>query len=110
MTKQEFYLIGAMALVTFLIRYPLLAMSSRIRLPSQLIEALKYLPPAILTAIVVPAVLIPAGDEIALSYTNARLVAAIAAILVSWQTKNLLATIIYGMLTFFVWQGLINFF
>lgn len=110
MTKQEFYLIGAMALVTFLIRYPLLAISSRIELPSQLIEALKYLPPAILTAIVVPAVLIPAGNEISLSYTNARLVGAIAAMLVSWQTKNLLATIIGGMLTFFVWQGLINFF
>ncbi len=110
MSQLEFYLIAAMALVTFLIRYPLLAMSSRIKLPSQLIEALKYLPPAILTAIVVPAVLISAADEIALSYTNARLVGAIAAILVSWQTKNLLATIICGMLTFFVWQGLINFF
>ncbi len=104
MTKQEFYLIGAMAVVTFLIRYPLLAFSNRIKLPARLIEALNYLPPAILTAIVVPAVLIPTGDKILLNYTNARLVGAIAAILISWRTKNLLATIIGGMLTFFIWQ------
>ncbi len=104
MSEQEFYLIGAMAVVTFLIRYPLLAFSNRIKLPAQLIEALNYLPPAILTAIVVPAVLIPTGDKILLNYTNARLVGAIAAILIGWRTKNLLATIIGGMLTFFVWQ------
>ena len=103
MTKQEFVLIGGMAMVTFLIRYLLLAFSSRLELPSQLIEALNYLPPAILTAIVVPAVLIP-REKILLDYTNARLIGAIAATLVAWQTKNLLATIVGGMLTFLIWQ------
>lgn len=104
MTKQEFYLIGAMAIITFLIRYPLLAFSSRIKLSPRIIEALEYLPPVILTAIVVPAVLMPTGDKIILSYTNAKLIGAIAAILIGWRTKNLLATIIGGMLTFFIWQ------
>ena len=79
MPKQELYLIGAMAIVTLLIRYPILAISSHIKLSSLSIEALKYLPPAILTAIVVPAVLIPSGEQILLNYTNARLVGAIAA-------------------------------
>ena len=104
MSQPEFYLIGAMAVVTFLIRYSLLAFSSQIKLPAQLIEALEYLPPAILTAIIVPAVLMPTGDKILLNYTNAKLVGAIAAILIGWRTKNLLATIIGGMLTFFIWQ------
>lgn len=107
MSKPEFYLIAAMAIVTFLIRYPLLAISSRIKLPSQLIKGLTYLPPAILTAIVVPEVLIPTGDEILLSYTNTRLVGAIAASLVGWWTKNLLATIVVGMVVFFLWQWLL---
>ena len=104
MSESEFYLIGAMAIITFLIRYPLLAFSSRIKLPPQIIEALEYLPPAILTAIVVPAVLMPTGDKILLSYTNAKLIGAIAAILIGWRTKNLLATIIGGMLAFLIWQ------
>ena len=108
MTQPEFYLIGMMAMVTFLIRYPLLAMSSRIRLSPQLIKALTYLPPAILTAIVVPAVLIPTGDNILLSYTNTKLVGAIAASIVGWWTKNLLATIISGMVVFFLWQWLLT--
>ncbi|WP_319423039.1 AzlD domain-containing protein [Pleurocapsa sp. FMAR1] len=108
MSKQEFYLIGAMAVVTFLIRYPFLAFSNRIKLPAQLIDALEFLPPAILTAIIVPAVLMPTGDKILLSYTNAKLVGAIAAILISWRTKNLLATIIGGMLTFLIWQWLLS--
>ena len=108
MSKPEFYLIAAMAIVTFLIRYPLLAMSSRIRLPSQLIRALTYLPPAILTAIVFPAVLIPTGEQILLSYTNAKLVGAIAASFVGWWTKNLLATIVVGMIVFVFWQWLLT--
>lgn len=108
MSQQEFYLIGAMAIVTFLIRYPLLAISNHIRLPRQIIEALNYLPPAILTAIIVPAVLMPTGDEIILSYSNAKLVGAIASILVGWRTKNLLATIMCGMLVFVVWQWLFS--
>ncbi len=110
MSEQEFYLIGAMAVVTFLIRYPLLAFSNRIKLPSRLVEALNYLPPAILTAIIVSAVLMPTGDKILLSYTNAKLIGAIAAIFISWRTKNLLATIIGGMLTFFIWQWLLTMF
>ena len=108
MTKQEFYLIGAMAIITFLIRYPLLAFSSRIKLPPRIIEALEYLPPAILTAIVVPEILMPTNAKIALSFTNARLIGAIAAILISWRTKNLLFTIIGGMLAFFIWQWLLT--
>ena len=59
MSRQEFYLIGAMAIVTFFIRYSLIAISGQIRLSSKLTEALNYLPPVILTAIVVPAVLMP---------------------------------------------------
>ena len=104
MFKQEFLLIGGMAIATLLIRYPPLAMSSRIKLSPQLTQALNYLPPAIFTAIVVPSVLMPAGNEIFLSYTNARLVGAIATITVCWRTKNLLATIVFGMLFFSIYQ------
>lgn len=109
MSRQEFYLIGAMAIVTFLIRYPLLAISSRIKLSNRLTEALNYLPPAILTAIVVPAVLMPTGDEILLNYTNAKLLGAIAGATVGWWTKNLFATIICGMVVFLICQWLLNY-
>ena len=44
--------IAGMALVTFMIRYPVLAFLGKIPLPEPLFRALKYVPPAVLTAIV----------------------------------------------------------
>lgn len=105
---SEFYLIGGMALVTFAIRYPMFALSGRIQLPDSLLRALRYVPPAVLTAIVVPAVLMPTGDTLSFSYTNARLMGAIAACLISAYTQNLLLTILVGMGVFFGWQGVLQ--
>ncbi len=101
---NEFYLIAGMAAITFAIRYGLLALGGRIRLSSKLTQLLRYIPPAVLTAIVVPAVLMPTGNELQITPTNARLVGAIVAVLVSYKTKNLLLTIGLGMLSFFLWQ------
>lgn len=64
------------------------------------------MPPAVLTAIVVPEVLLSDG-ALHVSYMNARLVGAIAAIVVSRLTQNLLLTIVLGMATFFIWQGMV---
>ncbi|MEM9540896.1 MAG: AzlD domain-containing protein [Cyanobacteria bacterium P01_E01_bin.42] len=105
---MEFYLVLGMAAVTFGIRYFVLGMSDRIQLPPLIIEALRYIPPAILTAIVIPEVLIPNGDRIVFDYTNARLIGAIAAVAIGYWRKNLLLTIVVGMLTFFIWQWAIE--
>jgi len=104
---NEVYLIVGMALVTFSIRYGFIGISRRIKLPASVTQMLRYIPPAVLTAIAVPAVLITNGGELMLNYTNARLVGAIAAILISFWTKNLLLTIVLGMLVFFCWQWLV---
>ena len=106
---NEIYLIGGMALVTFSIRYALIGMSGRIKLSAAAMRTLRYVPPAVLTAIVAPAVLISSSGQLMLSYTNARLVGAAIAIIVSYWTKNLLLTIVLGMLTFFGWQWLLQF-
>jgi branched-subunit amino acid transport protein len=101
---NEFVLIGGMAIVTFLIRYPVIAMSGRLKLSPQFLRALGYVPPAVLTAIVVPAVLMPSANQMDFSYTNARLIGAIAAILIGYWRKNLLLTIVVGMAVFFAWR------
>ena len=62
----------------------------------------------VLTAIVVPEVLLSEG-ALHLSYLNARLAGAIAAGIVGGLTQNLLLTIVSGMVVFFSWQGLLNF-
>lgn len=99
---NEFLLIAGMAIITFSIRYVVLAASSKITLSPKLTQLLQYIPPAVLTAIVVPAVLIPEGNELLLTVENPRLIGAIAAVLISYWTNNLLLAIGIGMLTFFV--------
>jgi branched-subunit amino acid transport protein len=101
----EFQLITGMVLVTFLVRYPLLAVSGRVKLPPRLLQALNYVPPAVLTAIVVPVVLVE-GDQLWLGLGNPRLVGAIATIGIGLWKKNLLLTIVVGMATFLLWQAL----
>ncbi len=96
MTTNELLLVAGMALITFGIRYPMLVLVGRVQLPESVINALKFVPVAVLTAICVPAVLLPKG-ELWIAPNNPWLLAGIVTILVSWRTKNLLLTIVVGM-------------
>lgn len=102
---HEIILLGGMMLVTFGVRYPLLAMSDRIILPPRLMQALNYVPPAVLTAIIVPTVLLE-NNSLWLAPDNPRLVGALAALGVGLWKKNLLLTILVGMGIFLFWQSL----
>lgn len=98
MIEQSLIIIG-MAVVTFGIRYFLLAFAGKARMPAQLQHGLQYVPAAVLTAIIVPSVLMPAG-EIDFNVTNVYLIAALVAFLVARFTNNLLLTIVAGLLTY----------
>ncbi len=104
---NEVVLILGMALVTFAVRYPVLALVGNIPLPERVFQALRYVPPAVLAAIIVPALLMPDGDRLFIAADNARLIAGLAAALVAWRTKNLLITIVVGMGTLLVWNGML---
>jgi branched-subunit amino acid transport protein len=105
---NEWWLIGGMAAVTFLIRYSLLALSGRFDLAPAAMKALGFVPPVVLTAIVVPAVLMPDGKTLWLGWDNARLVGALACVALGFWRGNLLLTIVGGMAVFLGWQWLVN--
>lgn len=98
---QEAELILGMMLVTFGIRFPVLALAGRVELPEVLVKALRYVPIAVLTAICVPLILKPDG-VLFISLSNAHLVAGIVSIIVAAVGRRLLRTIIIGMLIFFL--------
>jgi len=104
---NEILMIAGMAIVTFGIRYLMFGMSDRLTLSPAILNALRYVPPVVLTAIIVPAILMPTGETLEVSWENARLVGAIAAFTTGWFTKNLLWTIVIGMSTFLLWQWLV---
>jgi branched-subunit amino acid transport protein len=102
---NEFLLIVGMSVATMATRIPVLLWLSRRKLPEGLFQALRYVPPAVLAAIILPAVLLPDG-RLALGWDNAPLVAGIIAILVAWRTRNLLLTIVLGMTIFLLTKAI----
>ena len=107
MSQQELIMIVGMTAVTFGVRYPVLAITGRITLPGQVLNALKFIPPAVLTAIIVPTVLMP-GGELEIGYTNEYLIAGLVAALVAGWRKNLLLTIVVGMGVFWGWRAFVG--
>jgi len=103
---NEVLLIAGMALATIATRIPVLWWLSLHPLSPAIARALKYVPLAVLSAIIAPIVLLSEG-ELALQFNNAPLVASLVAILVSWRTRSLLLTILVGLAVFLIWRTVI---
>lgn len=88
-------LFAAMGAVTLAARASFLLLQDRVALPPILRRALRYVPPAVLAAIVAPSLLEPSG--VGVGPVDARLLAGAAAIVVAWRTESVLATLGAGM-------------
>ncbi|PKM31101.1 MAG: branched-chain amino acid transport [Gammaproteobacteria bacterium HGW-Gammaproteobacteria-11] len=108
MNAFEWGLVLGMALITFGIRYSLFAAGQRVRFSPLVSRALNYVPVAVLTAIIAPAMLSPEGQALALHWSNAYLVGGLVAIALAAWRRNLLLTIMGGLVAFFVWRWLIG--
>ena len=100
-------IIIGMGLVTFGIRLVPIVLLGRFEIPDLMQRALRFVPPAVLTAIIVPELLYR-NDQIDVSLTNVRLLAGLIAIVVAWRTKNALITIGVGMIALWVLQSLMG--
>lgn len=98
---QEGLLVLGMMAVTFGVRYPMLSLSGRIKMPRMLERALGFVPVAVLSAIAVPIMLAPDG-ELAVTLNNEYLVAGIASIMIIMLSRHLLLTIILGLSVFLI--------
>ncbi len=108
MSGRELALIAGMTAVTFLVRYAFFALGERIAFPPVVKRALRYVPAAVLTAIVVPMVLLPDGVHWQLTWRNAWLLGALATGLIAWRFNHLLAAIGGGMAVFFLYRLMIG--
>ena len=89
-------IIVCMGLVTYAIRLSLIGAIGRFAVAPLMQRALRFVPPAVLSAIIFPELFSPAGT-LDISLGNVRLLAGVAATLVAWRTKNTLLTIAAGM-------------
>ncbi len=88
-----FIIIG---LLTYAIRLSFILFFSKMDIPSLLQRAFRFVPVAVLSAIIFPALFLPKG-VLALSFSNTRLLAGSIAVVVAWRTKNVLVTLVVGM-------------
>ena len=90
-------------LITFGIRFSLIFLFGRLEVPETMRRALHYVPPAVLSAIIFPELLYPAG-RLDISLGNVRLLSGIIAIVVASYTKNTLLTILAGMIALLIFR------
>ncbi len=89
-------IIIGMAIVTFITRIGSQVIFTHTGIPSWLEKWLKHVPTAFLTALIVPAILLPKG-YLDISLTNSYLITGAIAIFIAYKTKSVLSTIIIGM-------------
>ena len=92
--------------LTFGMRMSFIYLFGRFEIPAVVKRALRFVPPAVLSAIIAPALLMP-ENGLDVSLSNNQLIAGVVAILVAWRTKNTLLTIIAGMIALLalLWVG-----
>lgn len=86
---------------TYALRLSLIGLAGRVSLPPLVERALRYVPVAALTALVVPDLVGGTAGSAAgwaLLTQNPRLWAGIVAALVAWRTRNVLLTVVAGMI------------
>jgi branched-subunit amino acid transport protein len=99
-------IILSMGVVTYAIRLSLIMLLGRVEVPPFVQRALRFVPPAVLSAIIFPEILRP-GGTLNLSLGNPRLLAGALAALVAWRFKNVLLAIALGMLALWILQAVL---
>jgi branched-subunit amino acid transport protein len=90
------FLFVAIGLGTFVLRFLFIYLFGKIEMPDWLRRALRFVPAAALAALVFPALTHPSG-HLDLSLYNFRLLAGLGGAVVAWRTRNVLLTILVGM-------------
>jgi len=97
-------LVLAVGAITYTARISFIALFARRDMPPLLARALKHVPAAMLTAIVIPAVVFSAPGVLELAPSNLKLIAALAAAGVAWWRQSTMLTIAVGMAALWLLQ------
>jgi len=89
-------LIIGMGVITYILRLSMIVLLGRVQLPPAVLRALRYVPAAVFSALIAPALVRPAGP-LWISAANPYLLAGVLAALVAWRSQNMVLTIVLGM-------------
>jgi branched-subunit amino acid transport protein len=89
--------------ITFALRLSFIALLGRVEIPVLLSRALRFVPAAVFTAVVVP-LLFYVNGAVEVSLGNERLLAGLAAVLIAWRTGSVPLTLAGGMVVLWTLQ------
>jgi branched-subunit amino acid transport protein len=102
-----FVVFAAAGLLTFATRLSFIALLGRAEVPPIVTRALRLVPPAVLSAIIFPQLVVREGVP-SVSPSNLLLVAGVVASCVAVWTRSVLATIVAGMAALWSLQALLH--
>ena len=96
MEAEIIELIIGMAVLTFFTRFASSVMFKRVNISKKWNALMIYVPIAVFTTIIVPALLLP-KEKLDISINNEYLIAGLISLLFAYKTKNLVGTVIIGI-------------
>jgi branched-subunit amino acid transport protein len=97
---EVWIVIVLLAVSTLLTRCGIVMVGHRVTIPNRVQEMLRFAPACALTSIVVPDLVLGADGGVALNLANPRLVAGLLSLGFYLLRRNLLQSIVFGMLAF----------
>ena len=98
---SNFALIIYCGLITFLTRFSMIAILKKEMFNDKIREVLSYVPSAIFPAIIFPAIFLDNSGSVQLE-DNPKIFAAIIAMCIGILSRNILATILSGLISYWV--------
>ena len=96
---SDWFLIIYCGLITYLTRFSMIALLKKEMFNDRIREVLSYVPSAIFPAIIFPAIFLDNTGIIQIE-NNPKILASIIAVIVGILSKNVLATIFSGLITY----------
>jgi branched-subunit amino acid transport protein len=107
MNHDIFFILVGMGVVTYIPRWLPLFLFSRRSLPAWLAEWLNFIPAAILSALILPAIL-TGGDSRHLQLFKPEFWVTVPTLLVAFETRSLAGTVLTGMGLFWLFSKLFS--
>lgn len=101
----DFGIVLAIGIGTYLIRLSFIGIVGDRTMPDWAMVPIRFVAPAVLAALVAPAVLLHDGGLTVAPAMNPRAIAALIALLLAWKTKNVAVVIAAGMATVLALQA-----
>lgn len=103
---SDWVIVVVIGVGTYLLRLSFIGVLGTRPMPVWAEQPLRYVAPAVLAALVVPAVVLSDGSADITPLGNPRFVAAIVAALIAWRLKSVAGVIVGGMGVLWILQAL----